>query len=76
MIPPNQWVARGVYCAPCLSDKGEIILYAVDHNHRHLPEELGGIRRVPVHENPEPINEQLWTLLEILDPVVRIWDVA
>lgn len=76
MIPPNQWVARGVYCAPCLSDKGEIILYAVDHNHRHLPEELGGIRRIQEGEDPLPVNEQLWVLLEILDPVFRISDVA
>ena len=69
---PGDLLDRGVYRAPCLSPRGEIILYAVDHSHCHLDYELGGVRYVPLGDNPIPIDHELWDLLNRVDPLPSV----
>ena len=57
---------RGVWRAPSLSPDGETCLYAVDHNHRWLRD---GCRYILPGDNPYPVAEALWDLLNEQDPV-------
>jgi hypothetical protein len=61
-------VARGVYRCPCYDPQGRIVLYAVDHNHCWIDESLGGVRHLEATEDPIEVNDQLWALLNRLDP--------
>ena len=65
-------VARGVYRAPCLSPLGLPILYAVDHNHRHLSHEIGGVLFLQPTDDPIACNDKLWDLLNRVDPVSAV----
>lgn len=76
MLDTTPLVPRGVYRARCLNPDGCMILFAVDHNHRHLPRELGGIRYVMPGENPLSVNEEMWQLLDQMDPIFAQSDVA
>ena len=67
---------RGVYYATCLSPEGFPILYAVDRHHRHLSIEQGGVVTLFPGDNPFQVNQQLWDLLNQVDPLLRISDVA
>lgn len=60
---------RGVYRAPCLGPHGETILYAVDHLHQHLPQESGGVRYLRPDDNPFTVRDDLWAVLNQIDPV-------
>lgn len=74
---PIPLLERGVYRAPCLSPTGNTILYAVDHRHRHLRIEDGGVREVPVGDNPFSVYDELWDVLNHLDPLpTSVSDVA
>ena len=65
-------VARGVYRAPCLGPSGYPILYAVDHNHCHLPYEVGGVIYLQPGDDMIAANDKLWDLLNRLDPVSAV----
>lgn len=60
---------RGVHRSVCLGPNGETILFAVDHNHRHLRRELGGVVYLLPGDNPFTANDRLWELLNRLDPL-------
>jgi hypothetical protein len=61
---------RGVYRAPCLDPDGCVIVYAVDHNHCHLRYEDGGVRSVPLGDNPLAVADEVWDVLNRLDPII------
>ena len=69
MLDSSPLVPRGVYRARCLGPNGETILFAVKHDHRMIARELGGAVHVPIGDNPLPANDDLWELLNRLDPV-------
>lgn len=76
MLESTPLLPRGVYRARCLSSRGGIILFAVDHNSRLLPRELNGVVEVPPGDNPYPYHQRLWDSLELLDPILSVSDVA
>jgi hypothetical protein len=65
-------LSRGVYRAPCLSPGGYPILYAVDHSHRHIAAELGGVVYLMPTDDPIACSDKLWDLLSRLDPVSAV----
>jgi hypothetical protein len=67
--PGRQLLGRGVYLVPCLSPNGHAALYAVDHNHCWIHENLGGVREILPGQTYEEVNAELWALLNRLDPV-------
>ena len=62
---PFPLVDRGVYRAPCYGPEGQIILYAVDHNHRLLP---NGWAWVAPGDNPFTAGKALRDRLDEEDP--------
>ena len=67
---------RGVYRSACLGPNRETILFAVDRNHCHLPREIGGVIYVLPGDNPIPAREYLKELLNRIDPVSVVKQVA
>jgi hypothetical protein len=65
-------LTRGVYRCPCLSPRGNPVFYAVDHNSCWIAETLGGVREVLPGDDVTQINDQLWDLLNRLDPVSAV----
>jgi hypothetical protein len=67
--PNFRLVGRGVYRAPCLGPQDEVILYAVDHNHRWLGYDRG-ILCVKPGDDVHAANDLLWKTLNEVDPLV------
>jgi hypothetical protein len=65
-------LTRGVYRCPALSPRGNLVYYAVDHNHCWIAETLGGVREVLPGDDVTQINDQLWDVLNRLDPVSAV----
>lgn len=64
-VTPTHLLPRGVYTAPCFGPHGEIVLIAVDHQHRRIEH---GIVLVPRDENATAARAALWRLLDTVDP--------
>jgi hypothetical protein len=60
---------RGVYRSRVLDEQGNTVLVAVDSRHRRVPQAKGGIRSVMPGDNPLTVAEEMWDLLNELDPV-------
>jgi hypothetical protein len=69
MRDPNFLLPRGVYRAPVLGPKHELIIYAVRTNHCIIAREDGGVLYLSPSDNPFSAMAQLWERLNEVDPV-------
>ncbi len=59
---------RGVWMAPWLGPNGEIILAAVDRNHRRIGDEI----MVPLGGNHLAASDELWDRVDRHDPIPNL----
>ncbi len=66
-LPPpcGPLLPRGVYTAPCFGPKGEVVLFAVDHEHRRIDH---GLWYLDPGEDLVAARAALWRLLDAQDP--------
>ena len=62
---PCALLPRGVYTAPCFGPKGEIILFAVDHEHRRIE---NGLWLIDPTDDVPSARAALWRMLDAQDP--------
>ena len=67
-----RYLGRGVYQCPAFSPRGNRVYYAVDHNSCWIAEELGGVREVLAGDSVIAVNDELWALLNRLDPISAV----
>lgn len=69
IMAAHELAPRGVHIARCLNEHGGLIMFAVNHKHCLLPRSLGSVREIAPGENPLPVHEEMWDLLNQLDPL-------